>query len=192
MASHATRAEHSENGRGAVAFVCGLLHESDWPTLLGSPIQPRPRFRTSSGYQKARDLDKVAENDDLGLLAGAKDAYGTPPTSSVVTGSHAYLLHVFGPTRPANTLMRQMRRKRRPGGMFSSNHNYFLLPTRDRPNGKWLFSRQPEFLRLCRSRGIRLHAARFHLLLTDFDFQHLPRRSREPKYGVVSGARVPE
>jgi len=45
---HATRVEHLENGGGAVAFVCGLLHASERPTWLGTAPLSRAALSNSS------------------------------------------------------------------------------------------------------------------------------------------------
>ena len=70
---------------------------------------------------------------------------------------------------------------------FSSNHNYFLLPPADRPNGHRLFSRQLNFFRFMPDQEVFAFTQRvFHLLLTDFDFQHLAAVGHgKPKYRVV-------
>jgi hypothetical protein len=69
----------------------------------------------------------------------------------------------------------------------------FLLPHADRPNGKWLFSRQPNFFRFMPDHeafAFTQHV--FHLLLTDFDFQPLATVCHgKPKYGVVLWRRRP-
>ena len=70
---------------------------------------------------------------------------------------------------------------------FSSNHNYFLLPPADRPNGHRLFSRQLNFFGFVSDHKAFACTERvFHLLQTDFDFEHLAAVGHgKPKYGVI-------
>jgi hypothetical protein len=59
-------------------FVCGLFHESDWPTLLGSiRIQPRHTLEYHLVIRRRETLAKVSgEWDHLGLRRrGQKNAY---------------------------------------------------------------------------------------------------------------------
>ena len=61
--------EHPKYGRGAGAFVCGLLHDSELPTLLGSAAFSRATLSNgiwlSSGRHAPTEVS--AEGQDLGL-----------------------------------------------------------------------------------------------------------------------------
>src|ERR1700758_1370891 len=91
------------------------------------------------------------------------------------------------PRAPLIPLSAKCRRTPARWSWLNSNDKYFLLPPADRPNGQRPFSRQLNFFRfVSEHKAIPCTARGFHLLQTDFDFEHLAVIGQgKPKYGVI-------
>ena len=170
-------------------LVSGLLHESDWPTLLGA-FSRATLSKIIWLSQGARPWPKFPANGMTWACAAAGRRTHRERRRRAVwwPGSHAYLLHVFG----ANALRQyayapSAAASASPVVMVQLKPQLLPLPPADRPNSQWLYSRQPNFFRFMPDHEAFPFTQRiFHLLLTDFDFQHLAAVSYvKPKYSVV-------
>jgi hypothetical protein len=110
-------------------LVSGLLHESDWPTLLGA-FSRATLSKIIWLSQGARPWPKFPANGMTWACAAAGRRAHTASAADKQCGDRGHMHISFtssAPTRSANTPMRQVP-PQPPArwSWFSSNHNYFL------------------------------------------------------------------
>ena len=98
-------------------FVSGLLHESDWPTLLGSTAFSRATLSKIIWLSEgARPWPKFPENGMTWAFAAAgrrADIASAADKQCSDQGRMHLSFTSSAPLRPANTAMRQAPRKRK-------------------------------------------------------------------------------
>src|SRR6185437_5444731 len=119
-------------------FVSGLLHESDWPTLLGSTAFSRATLSKIIWLSEgARPWPKFPANGMTWAFAAAGSRTHTASAAEKQCSDQGRMHLSFlssGLPHPANTPMRQVPRKRQPGGYGSARTTvtslYHLLTDR--------------------------------------------------------------
>ena len=127
-------------------LVSGLLHESDWPTLLGSTAFNRATLSKIIWLSEgARPWPKFPVNGMTWARAAADRRTHAASAADKQCGDRDRMHISFtssAPTRPANTPMRQVPPQAPARWLwFSSNHNY--VPLRDRRHEMFRLSASP-------------------------------------------------